>query len=362
MKGDARHEERDWNRGLAMPNHVPQLSVTRTVDLLGGAQTGDERAFDALISPHYRELHVHCYRMLGSIDEADDALQETMLRAWKQIGSFEPRAPFRAWLYRIATNVCLTALEKRTRLKEVSLSGSPVEEGNAMNIDPYPDPWLDELTQPEMQPEALAVANEGVELAFVAAVQCLPPRQRATLLLRDVIGYSAAEVAGMLETTTAGINSALQRARTTLEFERAFGRIARQHASADGAAEDRLVRRLVDAWHAADVPAIVSLLTEDALLTMPPKPLRVVGHAAIAAFLSTVPDGGKLGNFRLVPVRANRQPALAIYHRAGDGTYHAYGVLVVSIAGDAISSLTRFEGRDLLSRFGLPATLEPLVM
>jgi RNA polymerase sigma-70 factor (ECF subfamily) len=348
-----------------MPNYLSIQPVEREIDQLGAAQAGDKQAFDALISIHARELHVHCYRMLGSIADADDALQETMLRAWRQIGRFEPRAPFRAWLYRIATNVCLTALEKRTRLNEVSLSGSTgdqAEEGETMHIEPYPDPWLDELSRREPEPEALAVANESIELAFIAAVQHLPPRQRATLLLRDVIGYSAAEVAGMLETTTTGINSALQRARATLDTERAFGRIARHHARGDAPAEERLIHRLVDAWHAADIPAIVSLLTDDALLTMPPQPTRVMGQAAIAAFLSTVPDGGRLGNFRLVPVHANRQPALAIYYRAGDGPHHAYGVLVVSIAGGAIASLTRFEGRDLIARFGLPATFEQLNM
>jgi RNA polymerase sigma-70 factor (ECF subfamily) len=348
-----------------MPNHLTLQPAEREIEQLRAAQAGEKQAFDALIASHTRELHVHCYRMLGSIADADDALQETMLRAWWQIGRFKPRAPFRAWLYRIATNVCLTALEKRTRLNEVSLSGATgnqTEEGEAMHIEPYPDPWLDEMNRHDPEPEALAVANESIELAFIAAVQHLPPRQRATLLLRDVIGYSAAEVAGMLETTTTGINSALQRARATLDAERAFGRIARQHARGDAPVEERLIHRLVDAWHAADVPAIVSLLTDDALLTMPPQPTRVVGPAAIATFLSTVPDGGRLGNFRLVPVRANRQPALAIYHRAGDGPHRAYGVLVISIAGGAIASLTRFEGRDLITRFGLPATFEQLDM
>lgn len=332
---------------------------------LRAAQAGDTRAFEILTLPIRRELHIHCYRMLGTIDDADDALQETMLRAWRQIGSFEPRAPFRAWLYRIATNVCLTALEKRARLGEISWNDtveSVGEEGDNVYLDPYPDLLLDELIRREPEPDKAAVANESIELAFVAAVQHLPPKQRATLLLRDVIGYSAAEVAGMLETTTTGINSALQRARATLETERAAGRIARQHARGSAVTEDRLVHQLIDAWHAADVPGIVSLLTDDALFTMPPQPLRVVGPEAITAFLSTVPAGGHLERFRLVPTRANRQPALAIYYRSEDGSYRAEAVLVVSIVGNAIASLTRFAGEDLVSRFGLPETLEQPVI
>jgi RNA polymerase sigma-70 factor (ECF subfamily) len=347
-----------------MSNPALQRQSETEVTYLRAAQLGETGAFDALVAPFRRELHVHSYRMLGSIDDADDALQETLLRAWRQIADFVPRAPIRAWLYRIATNVCLTALEKRARLGEVSWSQSidaGQEEGD-VRLDPYPDALLDELVHREPEPDAAAVAHESIELAFVAAVQNLPPRQRATLLLRDVIGYSAAEVAGMLETTTTGVNSVLQRARATLETERNAGRIARQHAQGNAAVEDRLVRKLVSAWHVADVSAIVSLLTEDALLTMPPEPLRVVGHEAIAAFLSTVPDGGHLENFRLVPTRANRQPALLVYRRLPDGSFHAHEVLVLSIAGDAIASMTRFAGDDLVSRFGLPETFEHPVM
>ncbi|MGH2549038.1 MAG: RNA polymerase subunit sigma-70, partial [Thermomicrobiales bacterium] len=230
--------------------------------------------------------------------------------------------------------------------------------GEEMILDPYPDALLNELVHREPQPDAVAVTNESIELAFIAAVQYLPPRQRAALLLRDVIGYSANEVAGMLETTTAGINSALQRARTTLEIERIAGRIARQHVRGNVDIEDRLVTRLMVAWHAADVRAIVSLLSEDALFTMPPEPLRVVGREAMTAFLSTVPDGGRLGNFRLVPTRANRQPAVALYHRAEDGVFRAHAVMVVSIAGNTIASMTRFTGPTLFAQFGLPPTLD----
>jgi RNA polymerase sigma-70 factor (ECF subfamily) len=292
--------------------------------------------------------------MLGSLDDADDALQETLLRAWRRLDRFEPRAPLRAWLYRIATNVCLTALARRTRRGETWW-----QEGELMRLDPYPDRLLDELAPIAPGPEAVVEQDESVELAFVAAVQLLPPRQRATLLLRDVIGYTAAEVAATLATSVAGVNSALQRARATLERERIAGLVTRTHSRTNSATEQALVRRLADAWHAADVPSIVAILAEDALLTMPPLPDRHVGREAIGAFLATVPGGGRLERFRLVPTRANRQPAVALYLRDGDdGPYQAHALLVLAIEGEAVASLVRFAGPDLFERFGLPVSLD----
>ena len=336
------------------------------IDRLAAARSGDEGAFGDLTLPLQRELHVHCYRMLGSLDDADDALQETLLRAWRQLDRFEPRAPFRAWLYRIATNVCLTMLARRTRRGEVAAtdlvearSAAGPKESEPMYLDPYPDRLLDELAPASAGPEATVVQQEGVELAFVAAVQVLPPRQRATLLLRDVIGYTAAEVATTLETTVAGVNSALQRARATLERERLAGRVTRTHVRTDPATEHALVRRLADAWHAADVPSIVALLTEDALITMPPLPGRYVGRGAIGAFLASRPTTRRLDRFRLVPTRANRQPAVAAYLREGDeGPYRAFMVIVLAIEGDAIASLVHFRDPGLFERFGLPPTLD----
>jgi RNA polymerase sigma-70 factor (ECF subfamily) len=330
-------------------------------ELLASARSGDERAFEELTLPHRRELHVHCYRMLGSLDDVDDALQETLLRAWRGLDSFEPRAPFRAWLYRIATNVCLTMLYRRTRWGEISSEGPKIDRdeaqwqgGEPVHLDPYPDRLLDELT-----PDAAAEQQENVELAFVAAVQLLPPRQRAALLLRDVVGYSAAEVAGMLATSVAGANSTLQRARATLARGRAAGQVTRVHARTTAATERALVRHLVDAWQAADIPSIVEILTEDALFTMPPQPVRYVGRDAIGAFLAAVPGGGRLDRFRLVPTRANRQPAVAAYFRDdGDVAYEAHAVIVLAIEGEEISSLVRFADPDLFGRFGLPAALD----
>ena len=336
------------------------------IDLLVAARAGVEDAFAELTRPFQRELHVHCYRMLGALPDADDALQETLLRAWRQLDRFEPRAPFRAWLYRIATNVCLTTLARRARWNEVAaadLESAPEDrwrqEGESVHLHPYPDRLLDELAPAAPGPEATVEREESVELAFVTAVQLLPPRQRATLLLRDVIGYTTVEVATMLATSVAGVNSALQRARATLERERHAGRIVRVHARTDDTNEQGLVRRLVEAWHAADVGAIVSLLTEDALLTMPPQPERYVGRDVIGAFLATVPVGGRLDRFRLVPTRANCQPAVAAYVRDGDdGSYRAEAVVVLAIDGEAIASIVRFAEPDLFGRFGLPTTVD----
>ena len=226
-----------------------------------------------------------------------------------------------------------------------------------MQLHPYPDHLLDELAPVTPGPEATIEQHESVELAFVAAVQLLPPRQRASLLLRDVIGYNVAEVATMLETSVAGINSALQRARTTLEQERLAGQVTRRHSKTDTATEQALVRHLVEAWHSANVPAIVAVLTEDALLAMPPEPEHYVGRDVIGVFLATQVAGGRLDRFRLVPMRANRQPALAVYYRDGDaGVFDAHAIVTIALDGDAIASLTRFADPLLFERFGLPPT------
>ncbi len=343
-----------------------QDPAEREPALLRAAQAGDESAFDALTSGLRGEIHVHCYRMLGSLDDADDAVQESFLRAWKSIARFEPRAPFRAWLYRIATNVCLSALAQPARRAEISTTSldwrnddSTPQEGDEVLLHPYPDHLLEERIGATSDPAATVVMQEGIELAFVAAVQTLPPRQRAALLLRDVIGYTAIEVAGMLETTVAATNSALQRARATLDDARAAGRLTRAHASPQRETQDAVVRRLIDAWHAVDVPGIVAVLTEDALLTMPPEPLRVVGREAIEDFLKTVPMEGRLDRFRLIPVQANRQPAVAVYRRwRDDEPFMAYGVMVLSFADDQITSMVRFVGDRLVADCGLPLSVQ----
>lgn len=238
-----------------------------------------------------------------------------------------------------------------------ALTSSDSTPAELPHVDPYPDRLLDGLASAS-DPQAAAERRPSVELAFVAAAQVLPPRQRAVLLLRDVIGYSAADVADMLVTTTAGINSAHQRARASLARERAIGRIAHGHVAGNPAVETALVGRLVTAWHAADILAITALLTEDALVAMPPQPARYVGRDAIAHFLATGPGGGRLDRFRLVPTRANGQPALAAYYRNADtGPYHAHAVFAIAIAEGAIASLTRLLVPDGLARFGLSETV-----
>ena len=327
---------------------------------LAAARAGDGEAFAALTRPLQREIHVHCYRMLGSFADADDALQETLVNAWRSIGRFEPRASIRAWLYRIATNVCLTMLARRKRRAEVPSSVLAGDSGDGMPLvlDPYPDALVDALSATTTDPLAISVQRESVELAFVAAVQFLPSRQRAALLLGEVMGFPTAEIAAMLGTTLTGANSVLQRARATLERERTLGRVSREHVAGDPSAERLLIRRLVDAWHMADVAAIVALLTDDAIVSMPPQPTRVVGRDAIAAFLLTGPGGGHLDRFRLVPTRVNNQPAVGAYLRNGEtGPFPAHGVFVIATHGGRIASLVRFDTPWVMPLLGLPTRM-----
>jgi RNA polymerase sigma-70 factor (ECF subfamily) len=327
------------------------VDATSAVDesaLLGAARDGDEQAFGRLLEPHRRALRAHCYRLLGSLHDAEDALQETSLRAWRSIDRFEPRRPFRAWLYRIATNVCLTAIERRARPPEALDS---VEAEVASYLQPYPDRLLD--------PELAAEERESLGLAFVSVMQLLPPRQRAVLVLREVLGWSAKEVAALLGDSVASVNSALQRARENLERERAAGRLARDHAPASPESEARLLRMFVAAWEAVDIEAIVELLADDAVMTMPPEPMRLAGTQAIAEFLRTVPAQGALERIRLLPTRANGQPALAAYLENEAGTFQAYGVMVFALDGDEVASITGFAGYpELFPELGLPVSLD----
>jgi RNA polymerase sigma-70 factor, ECF subfamily len=307
--------------------------------LVEAARRGDEQAFARLFEPHRRALHVHCYRLLGSLHDADDALQETSLRAWRGLDGYEPRAPIRSWLYRIATNASLRAIERRARSPEPL---APDDAEIAAYLQPYPDRLLD------------AEERESIGLAFVSVMQLLPARQRAVLVLRDVLGWPAGDVADLLGDSVASVNSALQRARGTLEQERAAGRLAREHAPSSGAVESRIMRRFVAAWEAVDVDAMVSLLADDAVMTMPPDPMRLAGGEAIGAFFRTVPADGDLERIRLVEARANRQPALAAYM---DG--EAYGVMVFALDCDSVVGITGFAGYpDLFPELGLPLVLE----
>jgi RNA polymerase sigma-70 factor (TIGR02960 family) len=325
------------------------------------AKAGDHDAFRELTDRYLRELQLHCYRILGSVQDAEDALQETLVAAWRGIDRFEERASLRAWLYRIATNRCLNALRDSGRRPRTA-PGLPFEVPEPTRIpeplwlQPYPDALLDGLPDSAPGPEARYEAKEAVTLAFVTALQRLPPRQRAVLVLRDVLGYRAAEVAAMLETSEASINSALQRARATLDgnlpVERERAPLPRSRA------ERELVGRFADAFVRGDVEGVVALLTDDAWLTMPPEPFEYQGHEAIRRFLAvTFEARGDLGH-RLVPTRANSQPAFGHYIQDPHSPIaHARGLMVLTLNADRVAMLTRFGDSAVLPHFGLPRTL-----
>jgi RNA polymerase sigma-70 factor (ECF subfamily) len=318
-------------------------------NLLAAARRGDEQAFVTLTSPHRRALHVHAYKMLGCLHDADDALQETLLRAWRALGRYEPRAALSTWLHAIATNVCLRMIEQRDRR-------------GAAHLQPYPDRLLDQLSADDAaSPEARALAREGLGLAYVAAMQTLPARQRAVLVLRDGLGYSAAETATQLGDSVASVNSALQRARATLARERSAGTLARDHAPANAGTEAAVMQAFLDAWEAVDVRRIVALLSDDATLTMPPMELRFDGPEAIGAFFATEPAGGDLARIRHTEVRANGQPGLASYIADDDhGEHEAYGVMVFAIADDRIVGITGFpHDLEAFTHLGLPVDAYP---
>jgi RNA polymerase sigma-70 factor (ECF subfamily) len=326
--------------------------------LVRRARLGDEDAFARLVEPHRAELHLHCYRLTGSLTDADDMLQETLLRAWRRIETFEGRAPFRIWLYRVATTTCLNELATRGRRRSLfgleEWSGGPPLLSEVEHIQPYPDHLLDESGDPA----ARLATKESVALALVAAIQLLPPRQRAVLLLRDVLMWSAREVADSIECSVASVNSALQRARDKLKghFERAAPESL--EGSVTDIAQKRTVARFIDAWERADFDALASLLKEDAELAMPPEPQWFRGRGSIVNFFSTVPAGGDLEQIRLVLVGANRQPAVAAYLAdPANGGHQFYGVMVLTIEGDEIAAITGFQDPGLSEYFGLPAWL-----
>jgi RNA polymerase sigma-70 factor (ECF subfamily) len=320
--------------------------------LVASAQAGDEHAFVALTAVHRPALHAHCYRLLASLHDADDALQETLLRAWRGLDGFEPRAPVRAWLYRIATNVCLRALERRAR------TPAAVD----AHLEPYPDePGIAAGAAVLDGPAATAERREEIGLAFVAAVQLLTPKQRVVLVLRDVLDWSAREVAELLDDSVAAVNSALQRARGRLARERTEGTLARVHAPADARTEAVVMRRFQEAWEAVDIDGLVALLADDALLTMPPEGVVIPGAAAIGQFFATAPMDGRIDRIRLRPAAANGQPALAAYAEdEASGEHRAYGLMVFAIAGERIAGITGFpEHGGLYERLGLPVVLPP---
>jgi RNA polymerase sigma-70 factor (ECF subfamily) len=310
--------------------------------------TAGDAAFAARAEPHRRELHVHCYRMLGSFDAAEDAVQETLLRAWRRRESFEGGPLFRAWLYRIATNVCLDELRRRERRTPALESIRDVPW-----LQPYPDRLLDEVAPREDEPEAVVFARETIELAFIAVIQALPPRQRAALILRDVLEWSAAETAELLEISVAAANSALQRARATISGSRlpAAG-------SADDLSDDEraLLQGFVETHQNGDVAAAAALIRDDIRVTMPPNPWLYEGRDAILELMRGAIGPDRPGDWLLVPTRANRMPAAASYLRAhGDTLYRALKLDVLRVEEGLIAEITTFDAH-LFGAFGLPAT------
>ncbi len=349
-----------------------------TVDLISRARAGDGAAFDELTQPYRRELQVHCYRMLGSLEDAEDALQDTLLAAWRGLGTFEGRASLRTWLYQVATRRCLDARRAAARRPAKAWDvphvqpPEPTRLGEVVWLQPYPDALLDGLPATPPGPEARYELAESVSLAFVTACQVLPPRQLAVLVLRDVLGFPAAEVAGMLGISVDAANSALKRARASLQRSRgaapsvgsraegavvgAAGSLAKAEVAAAAGApvEAGVVARFVRAWEAADVAGLVDLLTDDVFMSMPPMPFEYHGRDAVARFSAALFAADR--RFDLVPTRANGQPAFGAYLRAPTGLRHGVGLYVLGLRAERISALTRFES-SVLPRFGLPRSL-----
>jgi len=330
-------------------------------DLLDRARAGDGDAFRALTEPHRRELQLHCYRMLGSLQDAEDAVQDTLLAAWQGIGAFQGRSSLRTWLYRVATNRCLNVRRAASRRPQPAWPVPGVEPiepsrlGEVTWLEPYPDALLEGIPNQPPGPEARYEATEAISLAFIAALQELPARQRAVLILRDVLGFHADEVAESLDATVESVTSALKRARAAVG-----GRLVHDERDTTPKARTRdeadLVTRLTQAYENGDVDALVALLTDDVVVAMPPVPLEYHGLALAHRFHTEVSfRGGR--TYRLIATRANGQPAFGAYvcDPAG-GPSHAMGLLVFTVAGDRISAITRFD-TILLPFFGLPRVL-----
>jgi RNA polymerase sigma-70 factor (TIGR02960 family) len=329
-------------------------------DLTSRARAGDGDAFRELTEPHLRELQVHCYRMLGSFQDAEDALQDTLLTAWRGLAGFEGRASLRTWLYRIATNRCLDARRAASRrpAKEWDVPGveppEPTRLGEVAWLEPYPDALLEGATGVPLGPEARHEQTESISLAFVTALQVLPPRQLAVLILRDVLGFHASEVAGMLDSTVESVNSALKRARASLRRRRPSAADHQPPPVSNSPSEDAVVAKFVHAWESADLGALVELLTDDVFMSMPPMPFEYEGRDIVARFCASLFGAGR--RFDLVPTRANGQPAFGAYLRAPTGIRHGVGLYVLTLTGDRICAMTRFEN-SVLPWFGLPRSL-----
>jgi RNA polymerase sigma-70 factor (TIGR02960 family) len=331
-----------------------------TADLISRARAGDGEAFRGLTEPHHRELQVHCYRMLGSFQDAEDAFQDTLLAAWQGFGGFEGRASLRTWLYRIATNRCLNARRSASRrlAKEWDVPGvqppEPTRLGEVVWLEPLPDAFLEGAVDAPLGPEARYEQTESISLAFVTALQLLPPRQLAVLVLRDVLGFRATEVAEMLDATTESVNSALKRGRAGLQHRQPASGDREPPPMAESPAEEALVAKFVRAYESADLDALVALLTDDVFMSMPPMPLEYQGRDVVARFCALLFGAGR--KYDLVPTRANGQPAFGLYVHSRGGLRHGTGLVVLTLAGNQICAMTRFEN-SVLPWFGLPRSL-----
>ena len=328
-------------------------------DLISRARAGDGDAFRELTEPYRRELQVHCYRMLGSLQDAEDILQDTLLAAWQGLAGFEGRSSLRTWLYRIATNRCLNARRSASRrpAREWNIPGveppEPTRLSEVVWLEPFPGTLLEGAIGMPPGPEARYEQAEAISLAFVTALQVLPPRQLAVLVLRDVLGFHASEVAGMLDSTVESVNGALNRARASMHRRQPAG--DREPAPASGSpAEDAIVAKFTSAWESADIGALVALLTDDVFVSMPPIPFEYEGRDVAARFCASLFGADR--RFDLVPTRANGQPAFGAYLRTPAGIRHGTGIYVLTLAGDRICAMTRFEN-SVLPWFGLPRSL-----
>jgi len=327
---------------------------------MSAASAGDQDAFKRMTDPYLREIHLHCYRMLGSFHDAEDAVQETLLRAWKHVESLQDPGSLRAWLYRIATNVCLRQrahaktdpILASTSLDEFTKTVTP-----PYHLSPYPDAMLDQIQSPVGNPVVEYDLYESVQLAFLITVQLLPPRQRAVLLLHDVLGFTMADIAEMLDTTVASVNSALTRARSTL---RQFRERLPTRARASNEVADSFVARCVAAWQAADMTRLADLLKADVVMGAPTWGLRLNGRPTVCEFLGSVPAPVERAKFRFIATRANCQPAVAVYHLdeiARTETYRALGIVVLTMDRDAVGGIAMFPDPKLMPLFGLPTHL-----
>ena len=344
----------------------PATSQSDEAAILAAVRSGDESAFAALAERYRRQLHVHCYRMLGSLDDAEDLVQETLLRAWRGRAGFEGRSLFRTWLYRMATNACLNTLERTPRRFMPPDLGPPAGDPHVAPtwapeirwLQPYPDRLLEPMAPGDTQPDVVVVSRETIELAYLAAIQHLPPRQRAILILREALDWSAREVASLLDMTVASVNSALQRARATMRTRGPTAEL--DWAPATHATEDEraVLQRYMDCHDRADIDCLAALLREDARLAMPPAPSWYEGREAITILMGPGFDPEMFGHWRSVSTRANMQPAVAWYLRSpGDSEYRAVSIDVLRVEGGQIAEITAFASPELFPAFGLLPTL-----